>query len=476
MLVTHLRARVELNRHPHLKDRPVLIIDRSRGRPLVADRFPAAAGVSAGMTLEQARSRQAGSALLEADEPAYRRVFHRMLASLQGVSDRVEAGEPGTAYARLDGLEDLYGGEARAVNALLNSVPQHLEPRAGVADAKFPALVAARAASPLGAVRVPPDAAAFLAPHPVDLLPIAAAVRADLRRFGLHTLGDVASMKPEALAGRFGPAGRRAWELSHGVDPSPVLPIRQEESVVEHASLPFSSASLELILAAVDTLLRRAYSQPRMRGRYAGAAALECVLYRAVPWEKTFHFRQPVGRWERASRIIRGGLEPDHPQAPVEEVTLGLSRITGESGTQLSLLPDVREGLERRLVAADRELQARMDGHPALYRVVQVAPWHPAPEMRALQVPIDALGRDAMKPLLQPAPLEVREGPERRPAELLLERRWRRVERIEDTWSFDLWWMPVPLDRTYHRVLREDGGEVTLFLDRRRDRWYRQAS
>ena len=83
-----------------------------------------------------------------------------------------------------------------------------------------------------------------------------------------------------------------------------------------------------------------------------------------------------------------------------------------------------------------------MDGHPALYRVVQVAPWHPAPELRALQVPIDALGRDAMKPLLQPAPLEVREGPERRPAELLLERRWRRVERIEDTWSFDLWWMP----------------------------------
>ena len=189
MLVTHLRARVELNRHPRLKDRPVLIVDRSRGRPLAVDRFPAAAGVSAGMTLEQARSRQAGSSLLEADEPAYRRVFHRMLASLQGVSDRVEAGEPGTAYARLDGLEDLYGGEARAVNALLNSAPQYLEPRAGVADAKFPAFVAARAASPLGAVRVPPDAAAFLAPHPVDLLPIAAAVRADLRRFGLHTLG-----------------------------------------------------------------------------------------------------------------------------------------------------------------------------------------------------------------------------------------------------------------------------------------------
>ena len=42
----------------------------------------------------------------------------------------------GTAYVRLDGLEDLYGGEARLVTALLNSVPQALHPRVGVGDAK----------------------------------------------------------------------------------------------------------------------------------------------------------------------------------------------------------------------------------------------------------------------------------------------------------------------------------------------------
>ena len=107
VLVTHLRAKVEMRRQPHLKDQPALIVDRSQGRPLVIDHFPAASGIVAGMTLEQALSHQSDGIVLEADEAAYRRVFHRMLLSLQGVSDRVEGAELGTAYVRLDGLEAL---------------------------------------------------------------------------------------------------------------------------------------------------------------------------------------------------------------------------------------------------------------------------------------------------------------------------------------------------------------------------------
>ena len=120
------------------------------------------------MTLEQALSRNIDSPVLEADEAAYRRVFHQVLLSLQGISDRVEGAELGTAslYVRLDGLEALYGGEDRLVAALLNAVPRDLKPRAGVGDAKFPAFVAARSSAALGTTRVPPDAAGFLAACP----------------------------------------------------------------------------------------------------------------------------------------------------------------------------------------------------------------------------------------------------------------------------------------------------------------------
>ena len=420
MLITHLRAKVEMQRQPHLRDRAALVVDRSGGRPLVVDSFPAANGVAPGMTLEQALARNADSPVLEADEAAYRRVFHRVLLSLQEVSDRVEGAGLGTAYVRLDGLEALYGGEDQLVAALLGAVPRDLKPRAGVGDAKFPAFVAARISPALGTTLVPPDVAGFLAPCPVDLLPVPVVVMTEMRRFCLRTLGDVAAMQRESLTDRFGHAGARAWELSMGWDNAPLIPMKHEESVVEHATLPFASASLGLLLAGVDTLLQRAYARPRMGGRYAGAAHLECVLYQAHPWEKQVNFKQPVGDWQRASGIIRGHLEADHPRGPVEEVTLSLRNITGESGVQLALLPNARHDREGRLADAERQLQARMGGRPGLYRVVELAPWHPAPEMRAVQVPIDPSAAGGMKPLSTASPATVQEGVDRQPAAVRL--------------------------------------------------------
>ena len=365
------------------------------------------------MTLEEALSIQPTAIVLEADEPHYRRVFAQVLASLQGISDRVEGSELGTAYVRLDGLERMYGGEARLVNALLNAVPQGLAPRPGVAEAKFPAFVAAIVSDQSRATRVSADAASFLAPHPFDLLPVSADLKVALHRFGLHTLGDVASMPETSLVDRFGTEGRRAWHLSQGIDDSPVIPLTHVEIVVESTSLPFSSASIELLITVVDTLLARAFSQPSMRGRYAGKAVLECALETGPTWTTEFSFKGGAGSRERALSVIRPRLEEEHPSGPVEDVTLTLDDLTGEPGTQLGLLPEARESDRRRLVEVDRELRARTGGSPALYRVVGVAPWHPAPEMRALRVPVDSSARDEVRSLSSPVPVVVREGRDR---------------------------------------------------------------
>ena len=476
VLITHLRAKVEMRRHPHLKNSPAIIVDSSGPKPVVVDHLPACRGVAAGMTLEQALSRQGDAVVLEADEQSYRRVFSQTLASLQGISDRVEKADLGVAYVGLDGLEDMYGGEARLVNSLLNAAPQDLAPRVGVAHAKFPALVAAMSSTPLGATRVPADAASFLAPHSIDLLPVDSTVKAAMHRFGLHVMGDVAAMALEKMVDQFGLTGKAAWNLCHGVDDSPLAPMKHEESVVERISLPWVSNSLEFLLAAVDTLLKRAYSRPEMRGRYAGRANLRCALYGTAAWERVVHFKQSAGNPERASFIIRSRLETDRPQAPVEEVMLTLAGLTGESGVQMGLLPDVREGRERHLVEVERQLQSRTGGVSVLHRVAEVTPGHPAPEMRAMQVPVDSRGREGLKPISTPTGIEVREGLDGEPIEVRLGGRWLSVKSVEDTWSFDLWWMPRPLTRTYYRVSREDGRLMTLFVDHRDGCWYRQPA
>ena len=350
-----------------------------------------------------------------------------------------------------------------------------MAPASGVADAKFLAYVAALACRAHGAFRVLGDVKSFLAPHTIDLLPVSAEVKSDLHRFSLHTMGAVAEMSAHVLTDRFGLDGRRAWSLCNGIDDSPVVPLALEESVVEHTSLPFHSSSIQTLFVALDAVLKRAYARPDMRGRYAGGADLLCTSSGWPPWETSVRFKQPVGAWERASVLVRNKVEADPPRNPVEDVTVILSGFTGESGTQLGLLKDVQEDRHRRLVEVERRLQAVMGGAHMLHRIAEVAPWHPAPEMRALQVPIDPSARDAITPLHTPKPVEVRQGMEGDPVSVRLKRRWRRVARIDDMWTFDLRWLPEPVARDYYRIEPDDGGQITLFRDEVDDRWYRQS-
>ena len=281
-------------------------------------------------------------------------------------------------------------------------------------------------------------------------------------------------MTEATLIDRFGPEGRRAWLLSHGIDDNPLVPLAHIETVVESAPFPFSSASLALLLTVIDTLLARAFAQSSMRGRYAGNAFIQCVLEDGPTWSREFSFKGGVGSKERALSIIKPRLEQEHPTGPIEDVTLTLNGLTGESGTQMGLMPDIREVNARRLADVERDLRRRMGGTPALHRVVGVAPWHPAPEMRTLRVPVGSSSRDQVIPMSSPVPVVVREGRDREPEAMRWNSRWRKVSHIDEQWDFDLWWMSRPMTRTYYRVRGEDGMEVTLFRDERGGCWYRQ--
>ena len=81
VLIPHLRAFVELRRRPCLKKRPIVIVDRSGARPVVADFMPDGSGMRQGMPLEQAMSLYGGTRVLEADDPHYREVFDRVTRS-----------------------------------------------------------------------------------------------------------------------------------------------------------------------------------------------------------------------------------------------------------------------------------------------------------------------------------------------------------------------------------------------------------
>ena len=473
MLITHLRAKAELRRHEHLKDSPIAVVDRAGGKPLVVD-SSAGASARAGMTLEQAMSSHNGFIILDADEPYYRRVFEDVIEALFQVSDRVEPAELGIAYVRVDGLEFLYGGEKAVASALMDAVPSSLAARVGIGDSKFTSYIAARTAKPLGISVCSADVAELLAPLSITLLPLSDELKRSLHGFGVHTMGQVASLSRDMLIDRFGGEGNLAWELCNGIDTRQVVPFRQAASIVEYASLPFASTSIELLLATVDILLERAYSGPHLRRRLAGSINLASSVMGSAPWTLVIRFKEPVGEWQNASRLVRDRIEAQPPDAPLEDLTLTVGDIRAESGRQLGLLEGARDRQRGRITDIDRKLRARMPGLPALHRVVAVAPWHPIPEMRALKVPVDPAHYETLTSLHSPLPVAVQEGDAHRPLAVRLKKGWQQIYGIDDRWEFDLWWLPEPVTRSYFSVVDVGGQRLVLFRDEQDGCWYRQ--
>ena len=472
-LITHLRAKAELRRRTHLKDSQIAVVDKAQGKPLVVD-SSAGTSVRAGMTLEQAMSCRNDLIILDSDESYYRRVFEGILRALLRVSARVEEAELGVAYARVDGLERLYGGESEVAAALIAAIPDYLRARIGVGDTKFTAFVAARTAPASGIAVCPDEAAEFLTPMPLELLPVSDELRASLRGFGMHRMGDVAAYKRATMVERFGREGELAWELCNGIDSRLVVPIAPAVSVVEYASLPFASASLELLLASADILLRRAFGSSELRRRLVGSITLTATSPDAETWTQVFRFKDAVGDWQSASRIVRDRIEAHPPEVPVDDMTLTLGDIAGESGRQLGLLDDARDRRRDMIMEAERKLKSLMNGTSALHKVVEVAPWHPIPELRALRVPLDADDSCALLPLHQPAPVDVRESKAHRPLAVRLPSGWRGIDGIDDLWSFNLWWLPEPVSRSYFCVVDDAGRHLVLFRDDRCGLWYQQ--
>lgn len=387
ILVPHFAVQTEYQRRPELRGQPMLVVEVRGSRRTVLDYSVQASGLYPGMALPQALARVSGAALAEADTPYYQASFDRVLDALEHCSPLVEGAWLGCAYVGLDGLETLYGGERRLLAALLGTVPVGLEAQLGVAGAKFPAYVTAISGQP-GAVAVAPaDVQGFLSPLSVDILPVSAQMKLRLVKFGLSTLGQLASLPVGALQAQFGPEGRLAWSLANGLDHRPLVPRVVQEVVQESLSLPSPTSSLGTILTAAEVLVARAFSRPSLRGRYVRVATLQAHILRGGVWSKRIAYLEPVGDRERALSPLKSVLSRTTFTGPLEDLMLTLSGLTSESGRQGSLLAEVRRW--EQLQDSLRQLEARLGQRPPMYRVRDLEPWSRIPERRQVLVPFD---------------------------------------------------------------------------------------
>src|SRR5437016_3514310 len=243
LVIPAFDLRAALRLRPRLQGLPAALAPLPGKEPLVGSVTGAAEakGVRPGMRLGEALAMCPELELVEQDPATVEQAWEEILRRLEDAGFAVEPAEPGLVYFDSKGVERLYGGLEPALKRALAAVGTVWDPRAGAAERRFAALAAANVARPGQALIVSDDRTrSFIAPLPLQLLPLERDRYEELEELGVRTIGQLAGLPGAAVADRLGPDGRRAWSLARGERDGRVAPRRPAEPL--HETLEFPEA------------------------------------------------------------------------------------------------------------------------------------------------------------------------------------------------------------------------------------------
>src|SRR5213080_138753 len=381
--------RAALRPRPSLQLKPAALAPLPGTEPLIGSITAAAEarGVRPGMRLGEALAMCPELELVEQDPATAEQAWEEILRRLEDAGFAVEPGEPGTVYFETKGVERLYGGLEPAMKRALQAVGSVWDARAGAAERRFAALAAANVARPGQALIVSDDRTrSFLAPLPLQLLPLERDRYEELEELGVRTIGQLAGLPGAAVAERLGPDGRRAWSLARGERDGRVQPRRPAVALHETLEFPEAVGNELTLRRGLGVLLDRLLARPERGGRALRKLALAARLVNGGSWRRTVTLRDATAEPAR----LRAALGPkllDLP-APVVALTLEVLILAESVGSQLELVQP--EGAELRAHLSEGLRQVRAGtGSGSVCTVVEVAPWSRLPEQRALLVPRD---------------------------------------------------------------------------------------
>lgn len=235
-------ASVEQLDNPWLKGRCV-IVGGTGGRGVVsaasyeARRF----GVRSAMPVFQARQLCPQGVFIHPRMDRYREISGEVMATLQEFSPLVEKVSIDEAFIDLSGTERLHGPPTEVGRILKNRIYEavHLTCSIGVAPNRFLAKIASDFKKPDGLTLINPDQVTdFIDRLPIGKVPgVGPKTQLKISELGIRFLGDIRKFPEHTLSTIFGSYGRRLLELSRGIDPTPITPDSQAQSVSSECTL-----------------------------------------------------------------------------------------------------------------------------------------------------------------------------------------------------------------------------------------------
>ena len=445
-----------------------------------------AAGVKLGMTTVQALAVCAQLRLLSPRPEQMERAAEELLKALQTVSPAVEpASHTGSGLFYLDprGLAQVHGDEPsllRRVVAVLEEI-RFQQVRAAVAGTRFAAFAAAACGDQN--LTVVPDGKQreFLAPLPLELLPLSVDDRERLQALGLKTIGDFAGLPAPSVEVRYGAAGIHAHRLARGLSSDLLTRMPETELFEETFELELRVTDRPLLMPILETLLDRLLL--RLDGRGILLMVAEFLLDDDQVVEASTEPATPCTEQKTLLTLLALEIDRQRFSAPVVETTLRVvtaAQMVGEQG-RLFARRQRNPGRMRRTLARLQALFGKQAlSHPRLRASHRPEARTVEEQTTSVASPPAPYGSRASKGELvtslrlfdppRAARVHLQSGRIHSfsfPGQTSLRVRLRfGPRRISNGWWED------PFDRDYFQVATIDQGLYWLFRDRIANRWY----
>ncbi len=336
-------ASVEVLENPALAGKPVLVGGTGpRGVVAAASYEARRFGCHSAMPMGRARRLCPQAVVLPPRFDLYAaksRAVHEIFAAFTPVIEPIaldEAFLDGTNSLRLFGTGADIGAairaRVRAETGLTASV--------GVAPNKLLAKLASDDAKPDGMLVVEPGGElAFLHPHPVGRLwGVGPATLARLERFGVETIGDLATIPEASLVDTLGRAhGHQLHELACGRDERPVEPDRETKSIGQEETFPRDVADREALGREVRRMAERVGTRLRDHGIAGRTVTLKVRFpdFRTITRSATLP--EPFAVSSEIARQALALLDKVDTSGGVRLLGVSVSNLTAGAAHQTSL-------------------------------------------------------------------------------------------------------------------------------------------
>lgn len=478
-----------LRSEPNLRAEAVAIVEGNGGAAhvIAATKRARTKGIHAGHSLAQARSILPKLIARGRDAECERTAQEALFEVAESFSPRVEDAGDGVVFVDITGMTRHFPSELDLAKAAMRAADEiGLPARVGVAASKLAARVAAEL-TPSPTIVEAGKESEFLAPLPLTRLAPHLEAGATLQRWGIGSIGELASLPESEVASRLGEIGRELHYAARGVDPRPLIPRPLPPDFREGMELEWPLVALEpfcfIASAALDRLSRRMELQGFACKRLELTLSLEPDGFYA----RAIDLPAPTRDVKTMLTLLRLDLEKNPPGAPVIAFSL-VAHPDRPRRAQLSLFGPAALSPEKlattiaRLVSllGDGRVGMAMavDGHlPERYDVGEFAP-PPPPEQR--RKPDKSRGLLAVRVFRPPLPVEVitresngdleitsinGEGDLSGP-----------VRTFSGPWKTESsWWSDAPAAREYWDVELEKGGVYRVYQAAPSEEWFVDA-